>query len=56
MKLIETKIDGLVLLEPTIIRDNRGYFTESFNQNVINNLFGELNLFKITNRCHQKGF
>ena len=55
MKLIETKIDGLVLLEPTIIRDNRGYFTESFNQNVINNLFGELNFVQDNESMSSKG-
>ena len=32
MKLIETPIEGLVLLEPRIFSDSRGYFFESFSE------------------------
>lgn len=31
MKVIKTTIDGLLLLEPTIFSDDRGYFYESYN-------------------------
>lgn len=31
MKIIETGFSGLVVIEPTVFRDNRGYFMESFN-------------------------
>jgi len=31
MKFIETKLKGCFILEPNIINDERGYFTESFN-------------------------
>lgn len=38
MKVIKTKFDDILLFRPTIYRDSRGYFTESFNQHVFNNL------------------
>ncbi|WP_127578848.1 dTDP-4-dehydrorhamnose 3,5-epimerase [Paenibacillus koleovorans] len=33
MKLTETKLSGLVLLEPEVHGDHRGYFMESYNAN-----------------------
>lgn len=32
MKVIQTSIDGVVILEPKVFRDARGYFFESFSQ------------------------
>lgn len=32
MKFIKTEIEGVVLIEPDIYRDDRGYFTETFSQ------------------------
>lgn len=32
MNVIKTKIDGLVIIEPKLFVDERGYFFESFNQ------------------------
>jgi len=43
MNLIKTKLDGLVVLKPTVFKDNRGYFTESYNQKNINKLLGKVN-------------
>jgi dTDP-4-dehydrorhamnose 3,5-epimerase len=43
MNLIKTMIDGLVLLQPTIFKDHRGYFMEYFNKKNINNLIGDIN-------------
>lgn len=31
MKITRTPIDGLLIIEPDVFRDNRGYFFESFN-------------------------
>ena len=42
MNLIKTKLDGLVLLKPTIIKDNRGYFMESYHKENINKLIGKV--------------
>ena len=43
MNLIKTTIDDLVLLKPTIFKDHRGYFMESFHKKNINNLIGDVN-------------
>ena len=43
MNLIKTTIDGLVVLKPTIFKDNRGYFIESFNKENMNILLGDVN-------------
>lgn len=32
MKIIETPIPGLLIIEPTVFADQRGYFLESYNQ------------------------
>ena len=32
MELIKTEIEGLVIIEPKIFADSRGYFFESFSQ------------------------
>lgn len=32
MEVIKTDIDGVVIIEPRIFRDERGYFFESFSQ------------------------
>ena len=34
MNIIETDIKGVVIIEPRLFCDERGYFFESFNQNV----------------------
>ncbi|MBK7132814.1 MAG: dTDP-4-dehydrorhamnose 3,5-epimerase [Bacteroidales bacterium] len=43
MKIIETGFNGLVILKPTIYKDSRGYFFESFNQVVLKNAGIEFN-------------
>jgi len=43
MNLIKTTLDGLVVLKPTIFKDNRGYFMESYNQKNTNKLIGNVN-------------
>ena len=33
MNLIETALDGVYIIEPTIFSDARGYFYECYNRN-----------------------
>ena len=40
MKLIETGIDGLLVIEPKIFGDHRGYFFESFSQKEFDDAVG----------------
>jgi dTDP-4-dehydrorhamnose 3,5-epimerase len=37
----ETKLEGCFIIEPKVFNDERGYFLESFNQKVFNELIGE---------------
>ena len=34
MKIINTKIDGLVIIEPSVFSDDRGYFFEPYNKSL----------------------
>ena len=36
MEVIKTAIDGVVIIEPRIFEDSRGYFFESFSQREFN--------------------
>ncbi|MDZ7937659.1 MAG: dTDP-4-dehydrorhamnose 3,5-epimerase [Rhodoferax sp.] len=40
MRAVPTAIDGVLLLEPRIFGDDRGFFFESFNANVFQDLTG----------------
>ena len=42
MKVIKTKIDGLVIIEPKLFVDERGYFFESFNQRDFTSVVGNV--------------
>ena len=42
MKAIKTKIEGLIILEPTVHGDNRGYFMEAFSDKVFRSLVGDV--------------
>ena len=41
MKAIKTKIKDLLILEPDVFGDDRGYFFESFNNDLFNTLAGK---------------
>ena len=55
MNLIKTTLDGLVLLQPTIFKDNRGYFMESYNKIHINKLLGNVNFIQDNESQSSKG-
>lgn len=42
MKITRTNIAGLIIIEPTVFGDDRGYFFESFNLNKWEELVGEV--------------
>ncbi len=41
MTATETKLKGCFIIEPSVFKDSRGYFFESFNQNTFNELIGK---------------
>ncbi|SEK77953.1 dTDP-4-dehydrorhamnose 3,5-epimerase [Aquimarina amphilecti] len=52
----ETKLKGCFVLEPTIFKDERGYFFESYNQNKFNELIGkEVNFVQDNQSFSTKG-
>jgi dTDP-4-dehydrorhamnose 3,5-epimerase len=44
MKLIKTKLDGVVILEPKVFKDHRGFFMESYSKRVYEELGLDYNL------------
>lgn len=45
MKVVETGIEGLLVLEPIVHGDTRGFFTESFNQGAFDKVAGHHTTF-----------
>lgn len=43
MKIIKTDIDGVIIIEPQIYEDSRGYFFESYNEHNFNNQVFKVN-------------
>jgi dTDP-4-dehydrorhamnose 3,5-epimerase len=41
VKIIDTKINNLFILEPKVFRDDRGYFCESYNKATLDSLLGK---------------
>ncbi len=41
MTATETKLKGCFIIEPRVFQDDRGYFFESYNQQIFNNLIGK---------------
>lgn len=56
MKAKETRLKGCFVLEPTVFKDERGYFYESHNQNTFNKLIGrEVNFVQDNQSFSTKG-
>lgn len=41
MTATETKLKGCFIIEPSVFKDERGYFFESYNQQIFSNLIGQ---------------
>ena len=46
MKFIETKILDVIIIEPTVFIDVRGYFLESYNQNKFEEVVGKVSFLQ----------
>ena len=42
MKFSKAIIPGIVVIEPTVLNDKRGYFLESFNKNEFEKAIGKV--------------
>lgn len=52
MNVKETKLKGCFIIEPRIFNDNRGYFLESFNQKVFDQIIGKETIFVQDNESY----
>jgi len=55
MKLIKTTIEDLFVLKPTILKDERGYFVESYNLKKINKLLGDIHFVQDNESVSSRG-
>ena len=55
INVVETKIEGLKIIQPSTFNDNRGYFMESFNQTNFENHFGIINFMQDNESYSTKG-
>ena len=46
MEIIKTSIDGLVIIQPTVFEDERGYFMESFKESFIKENFPDIHFIQ----------
>lgn len=55
MNFIETEIEGLIIVEPRVFKDDRGYFFESFNKNSFQNFGIDEQFVQDNQSLSQKG-
>ena len=55
MKFIETKISELIIVEPTLFVDARGYFLESYNQKKLEEVVGKISFVQDNESKSYKG-
>ena len=53
MKVLKTPIEDLLVIEPDVYKDERGYFSETYNEEKYNS-FGITNIFKQDNKSFSK--
>ena len=55
MEVIKTDIDGVVIIEPRIFNDARGYFFESFSKREFDEKVGHVDFVQDNESCSTKG-
>ena len=55
MKFVNTPIEGLVIIEPTVFEDDRGYFSESYNKKKFEEAIGEISFVQDNESKSSKG-
>jgi dTDP-4-dehydrorhamnose 3,5-epimerase len=55
MKFVETKISDVIIIEPTVFGDERGYFLESYNQNKFEEVVGKTSFVQDNESKSSKG-
>ena len=55
MKFTKTSIEGLVIIDPTVFGDNRGYFLESYNEKEFKEVIGKVSFVQDNESKSSKG-
>ena len=55
MNVIKTDIEGVVIIEPRVFSDARGYFFESYNKEVFDREVGRVNFVQDNESCSTRG-
>ena len=55
MNFIKTKISGVIIIEPTVFQDTRGYFLESYNQKKFEEVVGKISFVQDNESKSSKG-
>lgn len=55
MELIKTDIEGVVIIEPKVFTDARGYFFESYSKKVYDALIGDIDFVQDNESCSSRG-
>lgn len=55
MEVIKTDIDGVVVIEPRVFRDARGYFFESYSQREFDEKVGPVHFVQDNESCSSRG-
>lgn len=55
MKIIKTDIDGVLILEPRVFEDARGYFFESYSKKVFDEEIGHIDFVQDNESCSSRG-
>lgn len=55
MNVIKTDIAGVVILEPRVFTDARGYFFESYNKKTFDELVGRVDFVQDNESCSSRG-
>ena len=55
MKIINTSIDDVKIIQPKVFGDDRGYFFESFNQKIFNEKVCRRNFIQDNESYSKKG-
>lgn len=55
MNIIKTAIEGVVILEPRVFNDSRGYFFESFNRKAFEDAVGLVDFVQDNESCSSRG-
>lgn len=55
MEVIKTDIDGVVIIEPRVFVDSRGYFFESFSKKLYDDVLGHIDFVQDNESCSTRG-